>query len=140
MRARMAGLIVPWRIAAATSDGGRWSFARGSLMIDDVVALTAGHDDDRPVGVLVAAQDTRAGLTGAFLTLETTAGRDAAIEAAAGVRAALSVGVDVLAADDPGPDGTRVVTRAVLRHVAQVRRGAYPGAAILAIETEGVPL
>lgn len=137
MRARMAGLLVPWRVAATTSDGGRWAFARGSLTIDDVVALTAGHDDDRPVGILVDAHDARQGLTGAFLTLETTAGRDAAVEAAAGVRSALSVGVEVLAADDPGPDGVRLVTRGVLRHVAQVRRGAYPGAAILAIETEG---
>lgn len=112
------------------TSAGRVTIDAGALTVpDDVTALEAvniEHDRLRPVGRVVALDNTDQHLDVEVRTLETTAGRDVQLEAREGVRAGISVEID------------RVVIRAgrlvagLLAGAGLVVRPAFPSSMLTA--------
>jgi len=121
----IAGVAVPWDVVANTS-AGPTRFAAGSITWDAERAprLVREHDRTAVLGTSTLLADTGDALRGSWRIAETTAGSDALVEAAEGLRAGLSVGVaiDTSEFDD---DGTLVVTGGRLDHVGLVVDPAF---------------
>ena len=125
---RISGRLVPYGVAATPAVGPRVEFAPGSLTVADGLWLNREHDDAAVIGRLVDHRDTDGALLVEFSVLDTTAGSDALVEAAAGARAGLSVEADL---DDYTDTGEHLlVTAATVTGAALVRRPAFPDAGV----------
>jgi HK97 family phage prohead protease len=119
------------------------TFERGALAGTDParVPLTATHPRDAgtlPIGVTVELEERDDAAWGAWRVSKTALGDEVLALAADGVPLGLSVGF----AEVPGgsrwsADRRRVTrTRALLDHVAVVRRGAYVGAQVVGVRSD----
>jgi hypothetical protein len=127
----LSGVAVPYGEAGRTS-AGLLTIDAGAIRVpEDLrrVKLFRGHGRTTPVGYAVDATDTPTALRMAFTLAHTADGDQALLEAAEGVRDALSVELDdvVITAGH--------VTEARLVCVAQVPVPAYAGALLTATDT-----
>lgn len=90
----ISGLVVPYGAVGNTSWGPTVVKA-GAITPADRVAYLIAHDSDRPVGRMIAHEDTTDGLYATFKIAATAAGDDALLEASEGVRDGLSIGMQV---------------------------------------------
>lgn len=127
-RRTIVGRILPFGEIGNTSIG-PVVFEAGSIRDFNEVKLLLEHDGRRPIGKstnFVAGGDH---VTGSFKISNTTAGTDALIEAADGLRNGLSVGANILE-HTVGKDGVMNVTAAELVEVSLVTSPAFAGAQV----------
>lgn len=136
-RRTIGGRVVTYGEAGHTS-AGPTVFAEGSIefALDDVV-LRLEHDRTRPIGRALELSATPEGLDGVFRIAGTRSGDDALVEAAEGLRAGFSVGVEVTAHDYV--DGVLVVTAARLEEVSLVTHPAIASAQVATVAASEEP-
>ena len=93
----ITGRVVTWNETGSTS-AGLTTFKPESIATKNVKLLLE-HDRTRPIGKVLSMTATEQGIDATFKIAETTAGNDALIEAATGLRDGFSVGVKVNAHD-----------------------------------------
>ena len=123
----IAGRVVTFGEVGHTS-AGPTRFEAGSIAWDGDVVLRLEHDRTRPIGKAIELSEDQAGISGAFRVLATRAGDDAIVEAAEGLRAGFSVGVEVDAYDIDGD--VMVITAARLDEVSLVTHPAISSAQV----------
>jgi len=143
----LVGPLVPWGITARVLDRGRLvdeTFERGALADADParVPLTARHPVDNqqlPIGVTVELVERDDAAWGAWRVSDTALGNEVLALARDGVPLGLSIGfMEVAGGSRWSPDRRRVVrTRALVDHVAVVRKGAYAGAGVVGMREQG---
>lgn len=127
-RARtIAGRIVTFGETGNTS-AGPTRFAPGSIRHSGDVVLRLEHDRTRPIGRSVELAEDDTAIDGVFRVVATRTGDDALVEAAEGLRAGFSVGVEVDAYEVE--DGVMVVTAARLDEVSLVTHPAIASAQV----------
>jgi HK97 family phage prohead protease len=137
----ITGTAVPYDATGSTSWGPTVVKA-GAVTIPDRVPMLMGHNEDRPIGLMSAHIDSETGLTASFKIAGTGAGDEALLEAEAGIRNGLSVG---LAVDEYALDtatGVTTITAARLIEVSLVTFPAFDTARVLdvaATHTEPEP-
>jgi uncharacterized protein len=140
----ITGVAVPYNTEARVGPRLVEVFARGAFGTVDpaTVPFTARHPrsgDELPIGASVELRDEPDGLHGAWYVSDTTLGNEVLALARDRVPLGLSIGFEPLPGGDAwNPARTRVERRAArLDHVAVVGRGAYPGARIAAVRSQG---
>jgi len=131
----ITGRVVTWNETGSTS-AGLTTFKPESIATKNVKLLLE-HDRTRPIGKVLSMTATEQGIDATFKIAETTAGNDALIEAATGLRDGFSVGVKVNAHDFI--DGVLVVAKGSLDEVSLVSEPAIDSArvsSVAASETE----
>jgi HK97 family phage prohead protease len=131
----ITGRVVTWNETGATS-AGLTTFKPESIATKNVKLLLE-HDRTRPIGKVLSMTATEQGIDATFKIAETTAGNDALVEAATGLRDGFSVGVKVNAHDFV--DGVLVVAKGSLDEVSLVSEPAIDSARVsqvAASETE----
>ena len=127
----LRGLIVPFGAVGNTSAGAVEFHpeAFGQIKAEEIV-LNMEHERTKPLGRGVAGSErvTPAGIEMAFKIAPTTAGTDALIEAAEGLRPAFSI--EASADEYTINKGVMQVTRATLTGVAHVTNPAFKAAQI----------
>ena len=127
----LRGLIVPFGAVGNTSAGAVEFHpeAFGQIKAEEIV-LNMEHERTRPLGRGIAGSEkvTAAGVEMAFKIAPTTAGTDALIEAAEGLRPAFSI--EATADEYTINKGVMQVTRATLTGVAHVTNPAFKAAQI----------
>jgi HK97 family phage major capsid protein len=127
----LRGLIVPFGAVGNTSAGAVEFHpeAFGQIKAEEIV-LNMEHERTRPLGRGIAGSEkvTPAGVEMAFKIAPTTAGTDALIEAAEGLRPAFSI--EATADEYTINKGVMQVTRATLTGVAHVTNPAFKAAQI----------
>jgi HK97 family phage major capsid protein len=127
----LRGLIVPFGAVGNTSAGAVEFHpeAFGQIKAEEIV-LNMEHERTRPLGRGIAGSEkvTPAGIEMAFKIAPTTAGTDALIEAAEGLRPAFSI--EATADEYTINKGVMQVTRATLTGVAHVTNPAFKAAQI----------
>jgi HK97 family phage major capsid protein len=130
----LRGLIVPFGAVGNTSAGAVEFHpeAFGAIKAEELV-LNMEHERTRPLGRGVAGSEkiTPAGIEMAFKIAPTTAGTDALIEAAEGLRPAFSI--EASADEYTIEKGVMKVSRATLTGVAHVTNPAFKAAQILEV-------
>lgn len=127
-RRTIVGRILPFGDVGNTSMG-PVRFEAGSINAESEVKLLLEHDGRRPIGKstgFVAGSDH---ITGSFKIANTTAGTDALIEAAEGLRDGLSVGANILEYT-VDKEGVMNVSAAELVEVSLVTSPAFAGAQV----------
>ena len=124
----IAGRIVTWGETGNTS-AGPTQFAPNSINASSSVVLRLEHNKTSPLGRSVSITAHEAGMDGVFRVAQTTAGNDALVEAAEGLRGGFSVGV-ILNSYEYGEDGTLIVTAADLEEVSLVTEPAIESATV----------
>ena len=122
------GRIVTWNEIGMTSAGAT-QFAAGSINHSGGVVLRLEHAKTSPLGRSVSITAHDEGMDGVFRVAATTAGNDALVEAAEGLRPGFSVGV-ILKDYTYSDDGTLVVTAAELEEVSLVTEPAISSATV----------
>ena len=131
----ITGRVVTWNETGSTS-AGLTTFKPESIATKNVKLLLE-HDRTRPIGKVLSMTATEQGIDATFKIAETTAGNDALVEAATGLRDGFSVGVKVNAHDFV--DGVLVVSKGSLDEVSLVSEPAIDSARVsqvAASETE----
>jgi HK97 family phage prohead protease len=134
-RRELVGLAAPYGTVGRTS-AGPVMFQRGAFDPDARPPLFRDHDRTRPIGVVVALEDTPAGLVARCKVSRTPAGDEALELAADGALTGLSVGVEVVAGDlvPAELDGTAgdvlLVTAARFRELSLVAFPAFDTATV----------
>lgn len=131
----ITGRVVTWNETGSTS-AGLTTFKPESIATKNVKLLLE-HDRTRPIGKVLSMTATEQGIDATFKIAETTAGNDALVEAATGLRDGFSVGVKVNAHDFV--DGILVVAKGSLDEVSLVSEPAIDSArvsSVAASETE----
>ncbi len=131
----ITGRVVTWNETGSTS-AGLTTFKPESIATKNVKLLLE-HDRTRPIGKVLSMTATEQGIDATFKIAETTAGNDALVEAATGLRDGFSVGVKVNAHDFV--DGILVVAKGSLDEVSLVSDPAIDSArvsSVAASETE----
>ena len=126
---QISGIVVPFGKTGNTS-AGPVIFEVGSIANPDPgpVKFLLQHDAQRPIGKAMEFQVTPGGITGTFKISNTTAGSDALIEAADGLRDGLSVGAQI---DKYSiKDGVMHVTAAKIVEVSLVHAPAFSDAVV----------
>jgi len=116
----ITGRIVTWDEVGSTS-AGLTSFLPESVPTKNVKLLLE-HDRTRPIGKVVSMTSNEQGIDATFKIAETTAGTDALVEAATGLRDGFSIGLNVDAWDNK--DGVMVVKAGNLAEVSLVSEPA----------------
>lgn len=132
----IAGRIVAWKAEGNTS-AGKTMFQPDSIEIPKNVKLQLEHNNKKPIGKMISSTIDENGITAEFKISKTTAGNDALVEAADGLRSDFSVGVEVTAWDNQ--DGVLTISASKLMEVSLVTDGAIPGSEVqkvAATETE----
>jgi HK97 family phage major capsid protein len=138
----ISGRIVPFN-EVGTPNIGRTMFLEDSIQIPDVSAikLNLEHDRTKPVGRAVAIESRADGIYADFKIAQTTAGSDALVEAADGLRPAFSI--EAIGQESEIVDGVTVFSRAELVGVALVTNPAFSSAEITKVaasEAEETPV
>lgn len=126
-RRTITGQIVPFGSWGQTSMG-PVQFARGAFGDVPNVKLLLEHDPKRPIGRMQAAMPTPEGINATFKVARTSAGTDALVEAADGLRDGLSVGARIIDFEDTSEG--MVVTAAELTEVSLVHTPAFSEAVV----------
>lgn len=130
----LTGLLLPFNEIGITNLGRlRATEASRLTLADGTIPLNVEHDPARPIGYASRIEPTPAGLLATFLVLPTRAGDDALTEAAAGLRAALSIEVDQLVSK------AGHLISGIVDGAALVARPAFPSARLAAGELTDVP-
>jgi len=131
------GVIVPYG-ETATIAGRRYRFAAGSLTLArGRTPLLVDHDRSRPVGVLAELVESETGALGRFRIDATADGDTALVQAASGSRGSLSVGADIVQAEER--DGVFEVSSALLLETSLLAIGAFPGASVTRVAAQEEP-
>lgn len=138
----ISGRIVPFN-EVGTPNIGRTMFLEDSIQIPDVSAikLNLEHDRTKPVGRAVSIESRADGIYADFKIAQTTAGSDALVEAADGLRPAFSI--EAIGQESEIVDGVTVFSRAELVGVALVTNPAFSSAEITKVaasEAEETPV
>ena len=138
----ISGRIVPFN-EVGTPNIGRTMFLEDSINIPDVSAikLNLEHDRTKPVGRAISIEAKADGIYADFKIAQTTAGSDALVEAADGLRPAFSI--EAIGQESEIIDGVTVFSRAELVGVALVTNPAFSSAAITKVaasEAEETPV
>ena len=138
----ISGRIVPFN-EVGTPNIGRTMFLEDSIQIPDVSAikLNLEHDRTKPVGRAVSIESKADGIYADFKIAQTTAGSDALVEAADGLRPAFSI--EAIGQESEIIDGVTVFSRAELVGVALVTNPAFSSAEITKVaasEAEETPV
>jgi len=138
----ISGRIVPFN-EIGTPNIGRTMFLEDSIQIPDVSAikLNLQHDQTRPVGRAVSIESKADGIYADFKISQTTAGSDALVEAADGLRGSFSI--EAIGQESEQIDGVTVFSRAELVGVALVTNPAFSSAEITKVaasEAEETPV
>jgi len=123
----ISGQIVTWGEQGNTS-AGPTIFASDSIKFNKGIKLLLEHDRTRPIGKLIAHEITDSGIVATFKIAETTAGNDALVEAATGMRDGFSVGVKVDAWDNK--DGVMVISKSSIIETSLVTDPAIDSARV----------
>lgn len=126
-RRTITGQIVPFGAWGDTSMG-PVQFANGAFGDVPNVKLLLEHDPKRPIGRMQQAMSTPEGINATFKVSRTSAGTDALVEAADGLRDGLSVGARIV--DFEQTDEGMVVTAAELSEVSLVHTPAFTEAVV----------
>lgn len=126
-RRTITGQIVPFGAWGDTSMG-PVQFAKGAFGDVPNVKLLLEHDPKRPIGRMQQAMSTPEGINATFKVSRTSAGTDALVEAADGLRDGLSVGARIV--DFEQTDEGMVVTAAELSEVSLVHTPAFTEAVV----------
>ena len=129
-RRTISGLVVPWDTPARVN-GAEFPvrFARGSILVDSGARLLGYHDRARPLGAPTSWADTPEGLRASFKVARTRDGDEALSMAADGILDGLSIGAELLEADDLA--GGEISIRAALaREVSLVTLPAWATARV----------
>ena len=138
----ISGRIVPFN-EIGTPNIGRTMFLEDSIQIPDVSAikLNLQHDQTRPVGRAISIESKTDGIYADFKISQTTAGSDALVEAADGLRGSFSI--EAIGQESEQIDGVTVFSRAELVGVALVTNPAFSSAEITKVaasEAEETPV
>ena len=125
----ISGRVVTWNETGSTS-AGLTTFKPESIATKNVKLLLE-HDRTRPIGKVLSMTATEQGIDATFKIAETTAGNDALVEAATGLRDGFSVGVKVNAHDFV--DGVLVVAKGSLDEVSLVSEPAIDSARVSSV-------
>jgi HK97 family phage prohead protease/HK97 family phage major capsid protein len=124
----IVGTVVPYGAFGNTSLG-PVAFQAGAFgKPPETVKLLLEHDARRPIGRATGFVDGPDHMTGTFKLSRTTAGKDALIEAAEGLREGLSVGANIIDFEDT--EEGYVVTAAELIEVSLVTTPAFSEAGV----------
>ena len=124
----IVGKIVPYGVFGNTSLGPVAFQAGAFAKPPETVKLLLEHDGRRPIGRATSFVDGPDHMSGTFKLSRTTAGQDALIEAAEGLRDGLSVGANILDFEDT--EEGYVVTSAELVEVSLVASPAFTQAGV----------
>lgn len=125
---QISGIVVPFNKVGNTS-AGPVLFEVGSINPDPKgVKFLLQHDAQRPIGKAIEFQASPGGITGTFKVSNTTAGSDALVEAADGLRDGLSVGASI--DKYTIKDGVMRVTAAKIVEVSLVHAPAFADALV----------
>jgi HK97 family phage prohead protease len=136
-RRTIVGRILPFGEIGNTSLG-PVVFEQGSIVSPGEVKLLLEHDGRRPIGKSTAFVSAGDHITGSFKISNTTAGTDALIEAADGLRNGLSVGANILE-HTVSKNGVMTVTSAELVEVSLVTSPAFAGAQVTQVAASTQP-
>lgn len=123
----LTGRIVTWGEEGNTS-AGRTVFSKDSIAFNKNVKLLLEHELTRPIGKMVSAEVTDTGIEAKFKISNTSAGSDALVEAAEGLRDGFSVGVKLN--EWANQDGAMVISSAKLIEVSLVTEPAIDSARV----------
>ena len=127
----ISGIAVPFDRVATLNDK-QYAFGRGSLAKGRAVTpLLLDHDSTRPVGVLADMTDGEDGVEATFRIDPTPEGDAALATAASGSRGGLSVGVNVVEADDV--EGVQHVKAASLMEISLCAIPAFADAQVTTV-------
>ena len=124
----IVGTVVPYGAFGNTSLGPVAFQAGAFSKPPETVKLLLEHDARRPIGRATGFVDGPDHMTGTFKLSRTTAGKDALIEAAEGLREGLSVGANIIDFEDT--EEGYVVTAAELVEVSLVTTPAFSEAGV----------
>ena len=131
----ISGTIVTWNEQGRTS-AGLTKFAKNSIALKSV-KLFLEHDRSRPIGKVMEYNETETGIDAVFKIGKTSAGSDALVEAAEGLRDGFSVGIDV---DKwSAKDGVMVITASTLVEVSLVESPAIDSARVSEVAASDDP-
>lgn len=124
----LAGLLLPFNTEGRTNLGRLTAGEDSALEAAESVHLNVEHDPRRPIGTLTTLERTSEGLRATFAVVETREGDDALTEAAAGLRAGLSIELE--------PIVTRAgkIISGTIAGAGLVARPAFPTARLAAAE------
>ena len=129
----LTGTLLPFGQVGRTNLGQLTASADSALGLADMVPLNTEHVSTAVIGKAVRIDKGAAGFTASFAVLPTRAGDDALAEAAAGLRACLSVEVDPIVTRDG-----RIISGTIVG-AALVTRPAFPDARLAAADAGPVP-
>jgi len=132
----ISGTIVPYGVIGNTSFGPTIVQA-GAVTLADRVPMLISHNDDRPVGLLSAHEDSPSALVGKFSIAGTPGGDVALLEAEAQIRNGLSVGM-MIDSYDLAEDGTMTVTAGRIYEVSLVTFPAFDSARVAKVAASEV--
>lgn len=126
----ISGKIVPFGGEVGNTSVGAVAFEPNSITFGEPgnVKLLLEHDNRQPIGRAVSIDTRPDGMWATFSIAPTTRGNDALVEAATGLRAGLSVGVEVTASKPV--NGVLTVSKSQLREVSLVESAAFKTAAV----------
>jgi HK97 family phage prohead protease len=132
------GIAVPYG-ETANLGGTTYTFDRGSLQPARTrTPLLLGHDRNRPVGVMLELADTPEGAIARFRVDQGAEGDLALEQATTGSRGGLSIGAEIITAEDAG-NGIVNVKAAALLEVSLVAIAAFSGAAVTNVAADADP-
>lgn len=136
----ITGLIVPFSEIGNTSAGAvEFHPEAFAAFNEEDIILNVQHDPNRPIGRGIAGskQVTPNGISMSFKISETSAGNDSLVEAADGLRPALSI--EAFMNEFTIENGTKKVTAATLDAVGHVIVPAFKSAQITKVAAEQTP-
>ena len=129
------GIAVPYN-ESANLGGTTYTFDRGSLSAARTrTPLLLGHDRNRPVGVMTELADTPTGAIARFRVDQGAEGDLALEQATTGSRGGLSIGAEIITAEDTG-NGVVNVKAASLLEVSLVAIPAFAGSAVTSVAAD----
>lgn len=132
------GIAVPYG-ETANLGGVTYAFERGSLQpARNRTPLLLGHDRNRPVGVMTELADTPTGAIARFRVDHGAEGDLALEQATTGSRGGLSIGAEIVTAEDNG-NGTVNVKAAALLEVSLVSIAAFSSATVTNVAADADP-
>lgn len=132
------GIAVPYG-ETANLGGTTYTFDRGSLQPARTrTPLLLGHDRNRPVGVMLELADTPDGAIARFRVDQGAEGDLALEQATTGSRGGLSIGAEIITAEDTG-NGIVNVKAAALLEVSLVAIPAFAGSAVTNVAADADP-
>jgi HK97 family phage prohead protease len=129
----LTGRIVTWNEKGTTSAGST-VFEEDSITFGETTKLLLEHRRESPIGFLKSYKVSEEGIDATFSIGMTTAGSDALVEAASGLRDGFSVGV--MAEKYKNVDEVLVISESILKEVSLVTDPAIASAKVSVAASE----